>query len=278
MKLGRYRGRHLKPRPKKRGPIVVGTAAALCVAAPAQAATHVVRRGETLSGIAAQYGVSQAALARLNSLDDPDLIVIGQRLRVPTDGPAVRVHVVRTGETLSDIAARYGVAVGGLARANRLGDPNLIVTGQRLKIAGRAATSTAAPARAASSSVSIGSSLHSHAVAHGVDPSLVKAVAWQESGWRQSARSSVGAIGVMQVMPDTARYVNEVLSDHDLNVRDADGNIHLGVMYLDRMTDIMPSVEKALAAYYSGPGNVQGRLDPGQRAYVDNVLSLRNRF
>lgn len=124
----------------------------------------------------------------------------------------------------------------------------------------------------------VGTALHNQAVAHGIDPALVKAVAWQESGWKQGARSSVGAIGIMQVIPTTADYVNKVLGHGGLNVRRGGHNIHLGVAYLRHMLQIMGSTRKALAAYYSGPGNVRGKLNSGQRAYVRSVLALRDRF
>jgi soluble lytic murein transglycosylase-like protein len=106
----------------------------------------------------------------------------------------------------------------------------------------------------------------------------VKAVAWQESGWRQNVRSSAGAIGVMQVMPATAHWVNDILGGHNLDIHVADDNIHLGVMYLRHVLDSMGSVRRALAAYYSGPGAVKKHLNRGQKAYVDNVLALRGRF
>jgi soluble lytic murein transglycosylase-like protein len=107
----------------------------------------------------------------------------------------------------------------------------------------------------------------------------VKAVAWQESGWRQEARSSVGAVGVMQVMPATARWINQYLATgHSLDVHNTDDNIHLGVMYLHHMLETQSSVPRALAAYYSGPGSVGSRLNPGQRAYVRSVLALMKRF
>jgi soluble lytic murein transglycosylase-like protein len=82
----------------------------------------------------------------------------------------------------------------------------------------------------------------------------------------------------MQVMPATARWVNTVLGGHNLDIHVADDNVHLGVMYLRHLLDQMGSVRRALAAYYSGPGAVGRRLDRGQRAYVDNVLALMDRF
>ena len=84
--MPRYRGRHLKARPKRRGPVVVATAATMSLSSSAGAATHVVRPGETLSGIAARHGTSVSALVRLNNLADPNLIVAGQRLRIANGG------------------------------------------------------------------------------------------------------------------------------------------------------------------------------------------------
>lgn len=279
MGLKRYRGRHLRPRPKKRGPVVVATAAAISLPSTAHAGVHVVRRGETLSGIARRYNTTVTRLAHANNLSNANLILAGQRLRIPGGVYFSGNHTVRSGETLSAIAGRYGTTVASLARRNHLANPNFIVAGQRLRVPGRGgAMPVAARAPAPASTSTIQSSLHHQAHAHGVDSSLVKAVGWQESGWRQDVVSSAGAIGVMQVMPDTARYVNRVLGGGSLNVRRADDNVHLGVMYLRHMLNRFPSVAKALAGYYSGPRNVGRRLKSYQRPYVKSVLSLRERF
>jgi soluble lytic murein transglycosylase-like protein len=106
----------------------------------------------------------------------------------------------------------------------------------------------------------------------------VKAVAWQESGWQQDVVSSAGAVGVMQVMKDTARYVNRSLGGGHLDIRDADDNVHLGVMYLHHMLETMPSERKALGAYFAGPGNIGHKLTKEQRHYVDAVESHKSRF
>ena len=272
----RYRGRHLKLRPKRRGPVVVATAATITIGGPASAATHVVRKGETLSAIAARHNTSVSKLVKVNRLRDANLIVAGQRLQI---GRAIgsRTHVVRAGETLSQIASRYGTSISSLARANKLKDPDLIVVGARLRVPGGGGPA-AAPVRSASPT-SIASSLDAQARAHGVDPALVKAIAWQESGWTQNVKSSAGAIGVMQMMPGTARWVNQHLGNgHNLDVHSADDNIHLGVMYLRHLLQTQTSVRRALAAYYSGPGNVGKRLKSWQKPYVNNVLALMKRF
>lgn len=284
MRVRRYRGRHLKPHPNKAAPVLLATAASMSMAAPAVAGTVQVKRGQTLSAIAARHGTSVARLARLNDLSDPNLIVAGQQLRVPGVGGGSRrtSHTVRAGETLSSIAARYGTSIASIARTNDIDNPNFIFAGQHLSIPGGGGgggggklSASVAPLPAPTS---IGASLQQQAQAHGVDAALVKAVAWQESGWRQGARSSVGAVGVMQVMPDTADFVNSGLDHGNLDVRKREGNIHLGVAYLRHMLQTTSSRRRALAAYYSGPGNVKGRLKGYQKAYVRSVLALRNRF
>jgi N-acetylmuramoyl-L-alanine amidase len=276
MRFRRYRGRHLKARPRRHGPIVVATAASVTVATPAaRAGSYTVRRGDTLSDIARRHGTSITALARMNQLSNPNFIVAGRTLRVPTRVGVASVHVVRAGETLSAIATRYGTSVVALARVNRISDPNLIVAGTKLKVpAGGSGMAVLESAPASS----IESSLENQSASHGVETSLTKAVAWQESGWQQNVRSKAGAIGVMQVMPDTAKFVNRSLGGGRLNVRKADDNVHLGVMYLSHMLKMMGSRRKALAAYFAGPGNVKARLSRSQRHYANNVLAIRNRF
>jgi len=98
---------------------------------------HIVRWGETLSGIAVRYGVSTWSIAQANGIANPSRIFAGQRLVIPTGRPAPvpcsdQVHVVRYGETLSGIAWRYGVSVWAIANANGIANPNRIYAGQRL--------------------------------------------------------------------------------------------------------------------------------------------------
>jgi soluble lytic murein transglycosylase-like protein len=261
--------------------VVVGTAAAVLVggSGTAHAGSHRVRPGETLSSIAGRYKTSITRLVRMNNISNPNMIIAGQRLRVPGGGPGTRKHTVRAGETLSSIAGRYKTSVTRIAKMNKISDVNFISIGMKLKVpAGSAANRgpTGSPSRG-----SVSASLHKHAGAHGLDVSLVKALAWLESGWNQKAVSSAGARGVMQVMPGTARYINRDLGgggDHRLRLRKMDDNVHLGVMYLRHMLQSMPTQKKALAAYFSGPGNVKGKLNKRQRWYARTVQGLRSRF
>lgn len=117
------------------------SAPAALAAPQAQGGTHVVQAGETLSGIAARYGVSVQALMQANGITNPSLIYVGQRLTIPGSGggaaasaPTATVHVVKPGETLGAIAARYGVSVQALAQANGIANPSLIRSGQRLVV------------------------------------------------------------------------------------------------------------------------------------------------
>lgn len=103
------------------------------VAAPA--AGYTVKPGDTLSEIASAHGVSlEALLAANGQVADPDLIRPGEQLTIPGGGQAHGSYTVARGDTLSDIAERYGTDVATLARNNGLSNPDLIYPGQRLSL------------------------------------------------------------------------------------------------------------------------------------------------
>lgn len=99
---------------------------------------HIVKAGETLSHIARYYSVTVNALKAANGLSDANYIYIGQRLYIPAAGGAPAgcksYYYVQHGDTLSEIAAWFGVSYWGLASANGLGNANYIYVGQKLCI------------------------------------------------------------------------------------------------------------------------------------------------
>src|SRR4051812_19983884 len=99
---------------------------------------HLVRPGETLSGIAAERGVSLDALIRANpQIVNPNLIRPGQVLTLPSGGGEARSYAVHDGDTLSKIGAQFGVSWQAIAEANHLADPDRIRIGQDLRIPAR---------------------------------------------------------------------------------------------------------------------------------------------
>jgi membrane-bound lytic murein transglycosylase D len=105
--------------------------------------THIVRRGETLGGIAQRYGVTSAAVRSANGMSArSNLIRAGQKLTVPGGGnvPAARasrrVYTVQRGDTVGSIAERHGVGASTIIAANKLGKAARIRVGQRLVIGG----------------------------------------------------------------------------------------------------------------------------------------------
>ncbi len=125
-----------------------------------------------------------------------------------------------------------------------------------------------------------------HARNYELDPALLAAVIYRESKFDPDARSRSGAVGLMQLLPDTARGialhtggVNFVVAD----LRDPEINVRYGAFYLRRLLRKYGDLELALAAYNAGQRNVDEWLAAGKgiafaetREYVEDVLDLRD--
>ena len=96
-----------------------------------------IQWGDTLSDLAIQYHTTVAELVRLNDIQNPNLIYAGETLIVPSANEQTgqsQVYTVKRGDTLSEIAMKYGTTVQAIARDNNISNVNLIYPGQKLVI------------------------------------------------------------------------------------------------------------------------------------------------
>ena len=121
--------------------------------------------------------------------------------------------------------------------------------------------------------------IRGHARNYDLDPALIAAVIYQESKFEADARSEAGAIGLMQLRPETARGIAERTGGSGFRVDDLydpEINVRYGSWYLRHLLGKYGNEEWALAAYNGGQGNVdRGVVYPETRHYVERVLELR---
>ena len=114
--------------------LVIAVAAVLWLGqALGQAATHTVKRGETLGVIAKKYGLTASALATHNGIANPNRVKVGQKLTIPAKTDTI-TYTIRKGDTLSTIAKKYKTTAAAIAKANGIKNPKTIQPGQKLKI------------------------------------------------------------------------------------------------------------------------------------------------
>jgi len=168
-----------------------------------------VRRGDTLSRIAARFGVRTKDLMAANGIRSANRIRVGQRLKIPGSGrvvaalpapePARRgaapvrgtVHRVRKGDTLGKIARRYGVSERELAAHNGIKNVRLVKVGQKLSIPGSGSTLASADGASEQAAVYVvrrGDTLDSIARRHGTTPKSIAAL----NGLRSAHRIKAG--------------------------------------------------------------------------------------
>jgi LysM repeat protein len=182
------------------------------------------------------------------------------------------VHIVRVGDTLTALAARFHTTIAALASVNHIDPAKPIVIGQRLRLPAPAPALT--PQR-----VDVRSMLDAWSGRLGVDPHLVRALAWMESGFQTEIVSSAGARGVLQTLPTTRAYVETVLAGRKIPPS-VDGDIEVGILYLKHLLKTFGGDERlALAGWYQGEIAVRRHgLYKVTKPFVANVLALRNRM
>lgn len=99
---------------------------------------YIVKSGDTLSDIASKYGTTYQKLAEYNGISNPNIINVGQKIKIPgakaSNNNSNKTYTVKSGDTLSGIAAKYGTTYQEIANKNGIANPNKIYPGQVLRI------------------------------------------------------------------------------------------------------------------------------------------------
>jgi peptidoglycan hydrolase-like protein with peptidoglycan-binding domain len=199
--------------------------------------------------------------------------------------PPRRVYVVRAGDSLTGIAQQFGIGLPRLARLNRLDPAHTLLIGTKLTVPATNAaptgeTGAAMPAPALTATPgTVRDQLDYWSNRLGVSASLIRALAWMESGYQPNVVSDVGARGVLQTLPETRDWVEQVLLGHSVP-ETVDGDIEVGVLFLRHLLqDFNGDTSLALAAWYQGPAAVrQFGVYKVTKPFVADVLALQERM
>ena len=238
----------------------VGETSSTAEAAAPNAGSYVVQPGDTLSAIAARAGMSIDELAVANGIDPAALLLAGAVLQVP--GGA-------NGAAPSEGEAAPSEGTGTQASQTASSQP-----------VGEGASSTGEPPYPTEETVTP-SEVGSTAQENGVPPSLAEAIAQQESGFNNNLTSSADARGVMQILPETWRWIGQELAGSTpLAPASAASNVRGGVLLLHSLLESTggdPSL--AAAGYFQGLESVRREGEaPETEQYVNNVLALQHQF
>lgn len=278
-------------------PVVVVLLALAVTASTGGARHYRVKPGDTLSEIAARFHTSVAALTRLNRLPgNGNLIYAGSTLRLPgrTHHHHARHHhhhggtvtyTVKPGDYLYGIAARFHADAHKIARRNHLPSSMTVVIGQKLRIHVRHASHRGHASRGfhgyrVPTRDTMARMIRATAARWHVDGRFALGISYEEAGFNQRVISSVGAVGAMQVMPATGRWVSAYVVRRPLNIYRAQDNVTAGVALLAvLLRETKGDMRLAAAGYYQGLSSVRQRgMYADTKRYAANVLALRNRF
>lgn len=232
---------------------------------------HVVKPGDTATGLAVHYHAWTAELLRLNGISSGSYLYVGETLRIPVVDAAVRKHRKAHHPKRHHVRKHHKAhhpKRHHVRKHHARHHPSART--QRMRAAGwrhwwhdRATVKRLIGAEARR---------------QGVGPHLAQAVGWIESGWHQPVVSSAGAIGVMQVLPTTGVWMSLYVG-RPLNLRNTHDNILAGVTLLRVLQDNTSTTRRAIGAYYQGLGAVREHGLYGEtRHYVANVQAVQRRL
>jgi LysM repeat protein len=194
-------------------------------------------------------------------------------------------YTVKSGDTLSGIASRFGVSLKSLLQANAMTAKTVIRPGQVLKVPTDVAAALSAGELPSDINTAEKRALiplfRAAANEAGVSVDLLMALAYTESRWTQGARSADRAVGVGQLLPSTSRYISgSIMHEPGLDPRNLQDNLRMTSHYLRYLITAFPgNGEQALAAYFEGETSVRrsGPSRPGLQ-YARKILTRRVMF
>ena len=191
-------------------------------------------------------------------------------------------YVVEPGDTVSGLAVQLHAWTAEIVSHNHLGRNGALKVGQRIEIpvVGKASgsTQTAMWQHPDRDREKVRRVVAGAARNHGVDPQLALAVSWQESGWQMGLVSHADAIGAMQVLPATGRWM-EHYAGRPLDLDKLGDNATAGVLLLEVLSRHTHRRTHKIGAYYQGLGAVRRHgLYDETRTYVANVEAIKRRL
>jgi soluble lytic murein transglycosylase-like protein len=183
---------------------------------------------------------------------------------------AARVAAAKPAGQISAIVVAAPVKVAKIQATRRTDSARKVAAAEELALKYRRRGFKVSP--------SLARQIHAAAVANRIDPKVAFGLVRTESGFSNSATSPVGAIGLTQLMPATARWMQRGVTRSDL--RNPEVNLRIGFRYLRELIDKYEGdTELALTAYNRGPGTVDRVLKRGgdpDNGYAGMVLGRRN--
>jgi N-acetylmuramoyl-L-alanine amidase len=258
-------------------------ALALSPAAASANYPHVVQPGETLTSVARTDGLSIGAIAAANGISSGSELVIGQILLIPprtaVSAAAEPTTSASTTSASTTTASTRTASTTSASTTTASTTQTAAATETHSSPTENTAAASAAP-EPTEERVS-GGEIAYIAGQYGVPAAFAEAIGWQESGWNNAEVSSVGAVGVMQIVPATWAWIDRYLTPNaPLGTASADENVRGGVLLLHQLLGLTGDSESlAAAGYYQGLSSVQKYgMYPETRRYVADVLALAQRL